>query len=168
MTLNPSRTVGTAAALALTLFLATVGLHASDPIGVYGIIDRVTVTPAAGGSATVQIWGAFAVAVLPRPSGTYKPEDAYRKVAKGYLLFRCPAFTGSTCSNEVNDLKAMAGTGEVAGFGAAWRTPPRVRPNEEPAKDPDPYELNVGVVKLGKFGDYPTIAAALKAAASPK
>ena len=168
MTWNPRRATGTTAALATALLLSSIGLRASDPVGVYGIIDRVAVTPAAGGSATVQIWGAFAVAVLPRPSGTYKPEDAYGKAAKGYLLFRCPAFTGSTCSKEVNDLKAMAGTGEVAGFGAAWRTPPRVRPNEEPAKDPDPYESNVGVVKLGKFGDYPTIAAALKAASSPK
>ena len=168
MTWNPHRPTGTVAALAIALLVSSIGLRASDPVGVYGIIDRVTVTSAADGSATVQLWGAFVVALVPRPSGTYKPEDAYGKVAKGYLLFRCPAFSGSTCSNEVNDLKALAGTGEVAGFGAAWRTPPRVRPNEEPAKGPDPYEVNVGVVRLGKFGDYPTIAAALKAASSPK
>jgi hypothetical protein len=128
------------------------------------VIDRVAVTTPAGGPGTAQIWGTFAVAVTP-PSRTYKPEDAYGKVQKGYLLFTC-ADQKALCEAEWNDLKSLAGKGDVAGFGTRWGTAPRVRMAAEAPTDPDTYQLNVGVVRIGRFGDYPTIVSALKAASA--
>jgi len=151
----------------VALFLGSVGLFASDPVGVYGIIDRVAVTPAADGSATAQIWGSFVVAVAP-PSRSYAPEEAYGKVSKGYLLYHVASFKGSTAEAEWNDLRRVAGTGTIVGFGDRWKIAPRVRPSTESPAKPDDYTLNFGVVSLGKYGDYPTIAAALEAAGSPK
>jgi len=157
----------TLAAVALGVSLGVGALHASDPVGVYAVIDRVSVTAGNGAPTTAQIWGTFAVAVTP-PSNTYKPEEAYGKVRKGYLLFTCTAEQTSVCAAEWNDLKSLAGTGTVAGFGTRWGTAPRVRTTDEAASAPDTYRVNVGVVKIGRYGDYPTIVAALKTATSEK
>lgn len=151
-------------AVAATVILGAPVMRASDPVGVYGLIDRVAVTTAAGGQKTAQIWGTFSIAVTP-PSRTYKPEEAYGKVQKGYLLFTCGS-EKALCEAEWNDLKSLAGKGEVAGFGTRWGTAPRVRMAADAPDAPDTYQLNVGVVRIGKFGDYPTIVTALKAASA--
>jgi hypothetical protein len=150
------------ALVAASLLIVPAATRASDPIGVYGIIDKVTVTTAAGGAENAQVWGTFAVAVTP-PSRTYKPEEAYGRVQKGYLLFAC-ADAKALCRAEWNDLQGLAGKGEVAGFGTRWGTAPRIRAIAEAPSAPDTYRLNVGVVRIGRFGDYPTIVSALKAA----
>jgi hypothetical protein len=151
------------ATLALGITIAAVPLRASDPIGVYGLVDRVVVTAPAGGNATAQIWGTFSVAVRP-PTSSYKPEEAYGKAAKGYLFFTCPAGKAATCDAEWNDLKSLAGTGQTVGFGSRWGTATTVRPADQQPFAPDVYSLNVGVVKMGPYGNYPSIVADLKAA----
>ncbi len=151
-------------AVAATLMVSARTMRASDPVGVYGLIDRVTVTTAAGGQETAQVWGTFSIAVTP-PSRTYKPEEAYGKAQKGYLLFTC-AERKALCEAEWNDLKSLAGKDEVVGFGTRWGTAPQVRASGDAPANPDTYQLNVGVVRLGRFGDYPTIVSALKAASA--
>lgn len=151
------------ATLAMSITIGAGSVRASDPIGVYGLIDKVSVTPSAGGPAIAQIWGAFSIAVVP-PSGNYKPEEAYGKAIKGYLLFTCPSGQQAACEAEWNDLKSLAGTGEVAGFGTRWGTAPRVRSASDTAGAPDSYKTNVGVIRMGRNGDYPTLVSALKAA----
>lgn len=149
---------------ALTLMLACAAapatLRASDPIGVYAVVDRVQVTTGGGGEAVAQVWGSFVLAVNPevRP---YPASEGYGKAATGYLLFRCPADKRATCAAEWNDLTSVAGKKEIVGFGRRWEAAPRVRPNTEAPSAPDTYAINVGVAKLGKYGDYPEIAAAL-------
>lgn len=159
-----STNVARVAVVAVSVLVGAVTMRASDPVGIYGLIDRVAVTMPAGGPETAQIWGTFAVAVTP-PSRAYKPEEAYGKVQKGYLLFTC-ADRKALCDAEWNDLKSLAGKGDVAGFGTRWGTAPRVRMATEAPADPDTYQLNVGVVRIGRFGEYPTIVSALKAASA--
>ncbi|MEO8481373.1 MAG: hypothetical protein ABI634_04135 [Acidobacteriota bacterium] len=155
------------AAVAVGITLGAGEVRASDPVGIYGVVDRVSVTPLTGGQPTAQIWGTFVVAVTP-PGSTYKPEEAYGKVQKGYLLFTCEANQKPLCDAEWNDLKSVAGRGDVVGFGTRWGTAPRVRSAEQARGEPDVYRMNVGVVKMGRNGDYPTIASALKTASSAK
>jgi hypothetical protein len=150
------------ALVAASLLIDPVATRASDPVGVYGMIDKVAITTAAGGAETAQIWGTFAVAVTP-PSRAYTPEEAYGRVQKGYLLFTC-ADAKALCHAEWNDLQGLAGKDEVAGFGTRWGTAPRIRAITEAPSAPDTYRLNVGVVRIGRFGEYPTIVSALKAA----
>jgi len=144
------------------------GVKASDPVGVYAIVERVVFEPSESAPKTVQIWGAFAPSVEP-PRPTYKPEQAYGGVEKGYMYFTCPAGKESACAAEWNDLKSMAGKSEVVGFGTRWqRVKPHVRPATEKPASPDTYDMNVGVVRMGRYADYPTIADALKAALGRK
>ena len=67
------------------------------------------------------------------------------------------------------DLKSVAGKSEVVGFSTRWaKSKARVRLASEAPASPDTYESNVGIVKLGKYGDYPTLVTALKTAIGKK
>ena len=88
---------------------------------------------------------------------------------RGYVYLTCPADKASTCAAEWSDIKSVAGKSEVVGFGTRWgRTKIRVRPASEAPASPDTYESNIGVVKIGKYGDYPTLISALKTAIGKK
>lgn len=160
-----TKTVGIAVAAAL-LMVATV--KASDPVGVYAMVERVVFEPSESAPKNVQIWGVFTSSVEP-PRPTYKPEQAYGDVQKGYMYFTCAADKASMCAAEWSDLKSVAGKSEIVGFSTRWaRSKARVRTASETPSAPDMYEMNVGVVKVGKYGDYPTLVAALKAAIGRK
>ncbi len=151
---------------AALLMVATV--KASDPVGVYAMVERVVMEPSESAPKTVQIWGVFTPSVEP-PRPTYKPEQAYGDVQKGYMYFTCAADKGAMCAAEWSDLKSVAGKSEIVGFSTRWaRSKARVRTATETPSAPDMYEMNVGVVKIGKYGDYPTLVAALKAAIGRK
>lgn len=153
---------------AMGAMLVVTPVKASDPVGVYALIDRVVFEPNEATPKVVQVWGAFAIAVTPavRP---YKLEDGYGKVQKGFLSFTCPAGKMTVCSAEWADLKSVAGTDDVVGFGTRWnQRPPRVRQANESGAAPDSYETNIGVVKIGRYGDYPALITSLKAALGRK
>ena len=159
------KVVGLSVAAALFV-VATV--NASDPIGVYALVERVVFEPSEAAPKNVQIWGVFTPSVEP-PRPTYKPEQAYGEVQKGYMYFTCAADKAAMCAAEWSDLKSVAGKGEVVGFGTRWsKWTKRVRQAGDAATFPEMYDSNVGVVKIGKYGDYPTLIAALKAAAGKK
>jgi len=109
------------------LMVAARPLHASDPVGVYALIDKVVFEPSEANPTAVQIWGAFSLAV-PRSSdgAQQKPEgsfgsltngDIYAAVQKGYLYLSCAKGKETTCRNEWTDLKSVAGKHEIVGFG---------------------------------------------------
>jgi len=148
--------------------LAVVPVKASDPVGVYALVERVVFEPNDSAPTAVQIWGAFAIAVTPekRP---YPLEEGYKSAVKGYLYFTCPAGKSATCTAEWNDLKSMAGKDGVAGFGTRWGTgAPKIRRADEKPASPDVYQLNTGVVPMGRNGAYPTLVTALKTALGRK
>lgn len=164
--MKPGRTIVGLAAVGALLMVA--GVKASDPVGVYAMVERVVFEPSESAPKNVQVWGAFTPSVEP-PRPTYKPEQAYGEVQKGYMYFTCAADKLSMCAAEWSDLKSVAGKSEVVGFSTRWaRSKARVRLASEAPASPDTYESNVGVVKLGKYGDYPTLVAALKTAIGKK
>ena len=114
----------------------------SDPIGIFGVVDKVVLLPDAANPTTIQVWGVFSLS-------ENVPGDRYKSAQRGYLYFSMDQSRSRQVSAEWADPQKLAGKGEVVGFGAKYsRTPPRLRcPMETPA-NPDPYTTNVGLVKL--------------------
>lgn len=140
-------------------------LRASDPVGCYGIIEKVVLEPNDLEPTAIQIWGVFALSTAPYTGNTYNA------VQKGYLYYTCPKGKDSTCLAEWFDLKKMTGTGEVIGFGNRYgNSVTRVRPATETVASADVYPINVGLVKMGHYAGvtYPEIEKALKAALARK
>jgi hypothetical protein len=140
-----------AAAVFLTLSLTAFGTGAfSDRTGIYARVDKVVLEPDATAPERIQIWGAFALA-------SKNDRNTYDSAQRGYLYFSCKPSRAEICRKEWADLKAIAGTGQVVGFGSRDEPRPRVRKAEEKATDPDGYPVNFGVVKMGDRDDYPPV-----------
>jgi hypothetical protein len=137
---------------------ATVPLRASDPVGVYCLIEKIVLEPNTTAPTAIQIWGAFSFAqpiyAPTNPPGTFgnaNVGDLYGPVQNGYLYYTCPSGKESLCRNEWNDLKSVAGKHEVMGFGGRHSANGRVRKADEKPASPDMYALNVGVVPIGAY-----------------
>jgi hypothetical protein len=177
------------ASLAASIVLAVGAVRASDPIGVYCLIDKVVMHVATSTNAeNVQIWGAFSFAVprqpgmtLAKPAGGFgdaSAGDVYGPVQVGYLYYTCAKGSESKCINEWNNLKFVAGKGTVVGFGGRYAENGRVRvATREIVKlqAPDIYPINIGVVPMGSSPGFAgtvnihtDLVAALKAALATK
>jgi hypothetical protein len=146
---------------------------ASGPIGVYALIDKVAFEPNDTAPDRVQVWGVFVIA--DRQQGT-----PVFPATRGYLYFQLPGegvwreglSRSEVTRREWNDLKAVAGTGQVVGFGSSWvgngigasADPYRVRPAFESPAAPNLYVLNTGVVKVPAGGSNQEILNQLRAA----
>jgi hypothetical protein len=160
-------------AVACGLALTAIPLHASDPVGVYCVVQRVVMTPDEQHPTAVQIWGACATANGGvAEDGSYTP-GWYASPQKGYLYYSAPKGKEDICLREWSDLKRVAGTGEVVGFGSRRLKASRIRQAAELPRDPDVYPIQMGVVKLGHQGQddrfsYNDLVTALKKAAGTK
>lgn len=139
------------AALTVAIVGATVGVIASDRVGIYGIVDKVVFEPSAENPERVQIWGAFAVA-------TRNDRDLYDPVQRGYLYFAAPNDT-PLARTEWKDLNALAGTKRIVAFGSRFGQSVRVRTANERPQAPDRYALGIGVQMIQPDRDYPPIRA---------
>ena len=132
--------------------LATDVLRASDPIGVYAVVDKVVVEPASGTPQRIQIWGAFAIAQPDNP-------DDYGAAQRGYLYFSCPQGQADVCRSEWSDMQSVAGKSTGIGFGARRLNNGRVRKADEKPASPDEYPIRMGVVRVtGRSGQNETVA----------
>ncbi|HEX6465635.1 MAG TPA: hypothetical protein VFZ98_14335 [Vicinamibacterales bacterium] len=146
---------------------------ASGPIGIYALIDKVVLEPNDTAPDHAQIWGVFVIADRQRGTAVFPAK-------RGYLYFQLPEEgvwrdgvpRSEVTRREWNDLKAVAGTGQMVGFGSSWvgngtgspGDPYRVRPASESPAAPNPYVLNTGVVKLPAGGSNEEILNQLRAA----
>ena len=124
----------------------TVALRASDMVGVYALIEKVTLEPSETTPQRVQIWGAFAFSDQ-KSGSTYLPAE------RGYLYYSCPQGQESTCRKEWADLKSMAGKTTGVGFGVRYRANGHVRTAQDKPANPDPYPIQMGVIKLDNPAD---------------
>jgi hypothetical protein len=138
------KTMPLAAALAV-FAIGAVALSASDRVAVYGKVDRVVLEPNGEAPTAIQVWGVFSIAQARNPND-------YQPAARGYLYYSLPA-KADLARREWADLKSVAGTGTIVGFGSRWDGVPQLRqPNDSPAK-PDPYTINAGLTKVqGRVG----------------
>lgn len=126
----------------VVLSAAAIGVSASVPVGVYGVVDKVILEPDAQHPQRAQVWGAFAV--WEDTTGL-----AFRAPQRGYLYYSCSTAQLETCRNEWADLTSVAGTGQIIGFGSRSLLGGRVRPSGERASAPDGYPIQFGVVRIG-------------------
>ena len=141
---------------ALAAIAAVAVVSASDPVGVYAKVDRVTFEPNESAPTAVQVWGVFSIA-KPNNGNDYEP------AARGYLYYTTRD-NPELARREWADLERVAGTGEIVAFGSRWRgTPPRVRAANEKPENPDPYAVNVGLTKVTGRAEYAPIRAILDA-----
>jgi len=129
----------------IVVFLSAVAamhVSASVPLGVYAVVDRVVLEPADAEPQRIQIWGAFAL-------WDGNPGLGYRAPERGYLYYSCSREQIGVCRNEWADLKSMAGTGRMIGFGSRSLAAGRIRATGEQASAPEVYPIQFGVVQMG-------------------
>jgi hypothetical protein len=120
----------------------------SDPVGIYGTVERVVVEPSEDAPERIQIWGVFSFAV--------KSGFEYSTPERGYLYFALPAPKKEVALKEWNDFKTLAGTGQVVGFASRYGPKGRLRKPADKPKDAEPHPLGMGLYKFTDH-DYPYV-----------
>jgi len=150
----------------VTLIFTAATLSASDPVGVYAIVQKVVFEPNDKAPERIQIWGVFALA------DTVRGGNSYTKPQHGYLYYSLPKGKESTALKEWADFKAVAGTGQGIAFGTRYAPLGKVRVDSEKPGSPDSYSdtlvNGIGVTKVNPAPGYQDnmtdIIAQLKAA----
>lgn len=92
-----------------------------DSNGVYGMIDSVVFEPVAGVPERIRIWGAFAIAdVIGFKDGKvdYVRIGFFHPPKHGYMYYTVNRRDPATTQSEWAAMKAIAGTGQLAAWGA--------------------------------------------------
>ncbi len=120
--------------------------RASGPIGIYGVIEKVTVDEQKGNAPAVQIWGVFCLDVTTKDANHL----AYSSPQQGFLYLKADANAVEACRREWADLQKLAGMGQIVGFGDSHevRDAVHVRRANEKAEKPEPFPLGNGLVKI--------------------
>jgi hypothetical protein len=118
--------------------------RASDPVGIYGLIEKVVLEPSADKPERAQVWGAFRLAT--------RGGDEYAKPVYGYLYYGLADGKADDCRREWADLKSVAGTGQAVAFAARYAQKGTVRQAAAKPDKPDPYPIAEGVTKLSASG----------------
>jgi hypothetical protein len=132
------------AACVIALTVSPVLVTASGPIGVYALVDKVAFEPGSGEPRRIRISGVFIAAEETPDNST-----VYSTPQRGYLYLALPKGNEELARREWGDLKSVAGTRQVVGFGSSWGAKVRVRKlDDQEAKPPGDYPLGNGVVKI--------------------
>jgi len=169
-----------------SVLVLSLSLHASGPVGMYAVIERVTFEPNESAPERIQIWGAFSYVQggISKPFATSTPQ-------RGSMYFRTPAIATEAQKQAIRrewaDLKAVAGTGQAIAFGnwfyfGAFEDAPkttgrilanagreqgsqevRVVEGTTPKGEPSVYTTDSGLVKLPSTGSHAAVVTQLKA-----
>ena len=140
-------TIGKIASLSLGLLcLGVSNAPASDPVGIYAIVDKVVLEPNATNSERIQVWGVFAIA-----DGF---GHTYRTAERGYLYYKLDPAKPDVSRNEWSDLKSVACTGQIVAFGARHSKNGGLRTKDARAENPDVYPVAMGLRKIRGEMDY--------------
>ncbi len=146
----PRFAVSTLTLLTAAAVIAAAPAPASDPIGVFAVIDRVVLEPDATNPSTVQVWGVFSMADKGDPNNYLPPQ-------RGYLYYSVGRNQPATQA-EWADFKAVAGTGQPLGWGSRYAEKGRIRRASEAPSNPDVYNLGFGLVKVMSAGNRAGVA----------
>lgn len=134
-----------------TFSLFTFETNASDWIAIYARIDKVVFEPNPNALERIQIWGAFTLA-------STKDRNTYEPAKRGYLYYSLTPGKEDVCRKEWADLKTIAGTNQIIGFGSRSAAFGTVRKATDKAADADVYPVAFGLTKMSARGsDYPPI-----------
>ncbi|HYT61446.1 MAG TPA: hypothetical protein VEL06_14815 [Haliangiales bacterium] len=134
-----------------TVLLALLGIGAaralaSDPVGIYALVDKVVLEPNETNPERIQVWGAFAIA---EGSGY-----SYKNAERGYLYYKLNPEKPGACHNEWSDLKTVAGTGQIVAFGSRYGGKGVLRKKDAKPENPDVYPVAMGLTKVKEEKDY--------------
>jgi hypothetical protein len=140
------------AAAAAAVFVGVNVTHASGPVAVYALIDKITFEPNTDHPERVQVSGVFILSSVPDGCGPPSNPCAtsYSGAQRGYLYCSLPREYSDQALREWADLKSVAGTRQVVGFGSGWfRNDLKVHKTGEKAASPQEWPINnTGVVKV--------------------
>jgi hypothetical protein len=125
--------------------------QASVPFATYARVEKVVLEPNSDSPDTIQIWGVFSLAD-PNTRNGYLPP------ARGYLYFKLDS-NPAQARKEWKDLKEAAGTGRIVAFGNRFFSKASLRKANEPPKDPDAYDLNIGLSEMRADTQYSYVRA---------
>lgn len=151
-TLNRWRWLPSATMTVLLFSAAVAGSRtvlASDPVGIYALVDKVVLEPSDSAPERIQIWGVFSIA---KPGNV----EQYHAPEHGYLYYRIKSDAKSICEKEWSDLKALAGTHQCVAFAGRYQEKGRVRPASDKPTAPDEYPVAQGLTKI-RQSDYPPV-----------
>jgi len=131
--------------LALCSFGA-VGALASDPVGIYALVDKVVFEPNETNPERIQIWGAFAIA----EGNGYN----YRNAESGYLYFKLNPEKSGACRNEWSDFKTTAGTRQIVAFASRYGEKGTLRKKDAKPGNPDVYPVAMGLIRVKEEKEY--------------
>lgn len=139
----PAARPARAAALIALALIAAPRLEASDPIGVYALVDRVELEPADGPAERIRLHGVFCRA---RGVGL---GDYYETPTRGQLFYRLPESSPELARDQWRDMQSIAGTGAVVGFGSRWEGGAgTIHAPGDRADVPDAYPLHMELRRL--------------------
>jgi len=115
---------------------------ASDPIGIYALINKVVLEPSETMPERIQVWGDFTLAM--------GHNDQYAPPKSGYLYFKLNPEKPEVCRKEWADLKSVAGTDQVVGFGNRHAEQGTIRKADAKPEKADVYPLGWGVSKINR------------------
>jgi hypothetical protein len=144
---------------------------ASGPVGVYALIDKVTMEPSAENPERILIYGVFSIRAGEN-------QGAFQAAQRGYLYYALPSSANrALILREWSDLKAAAGTRTVIAFGGTSFAdyipdgqgvnrppayhPPRLRKTGDEPANPDPYVTGAGLSKMRSDTDYEPVKSLL-------
>ena len=135
----------------VTVLLALFGVGAgpalaSDPVGIYALVDKVVFEPNETNPERIQVWGAFAIA----EGYGY----TYKNAERGYLYYKANSDKPTACRNEWSDLKTVAGSGQIVAFGSRYAEKGTLRKKETKPENPDLYPVAMGLTKVKGKNDY--------------
>jgi hypothetical protein len=132
------------AGLALVLG-GSMTVMASDPVGIYALVEKVVFEPNEQNPERVQIWGTFVLA-------KQQMGNDYEQPVRGYIYLSAQKGKENVAKKEWADLKNLAGTDQCVAFGnryAQMKEKVRVRKAADKVELPDTYPTGVGLVKIG-------------------
>ncbi len=147
-------------AVVAALAVGAAAARASDPVGVYAVIDKVVLEPSSGAPERAQVWGAFSVAKK-------NTRDDYDGPTRGYVYFALVAGKERQCRAEWADMQKVAGTGECIAFGSRYQPQGTLRKATDKADKPDPHPVAGGLFKVEKKNTEAKKLRALPTPASP-
>src|SRR5688500_6021172 len=129
----------------LVVLVLAVTARASDPIGIYALVDCVVMEPSEGMAERVQVWGVFTTAE--------RQTRSYTEPVRGYLYYALPGDQQEQARTEWADLKRLAGSGEIVGYGNRYKPYGRIRTGVAPqgaGEIADQREIDLLIAKLGE------------------
>ena len=135
----------------LTMTLLALGAtraSASDPVGIYALVDKVVLEPNDTAPERIQIHGAFAFA---KGYGV-----TYDTAKRGVLYYKLGAEKKEAALKEWADFKSLAGKKQVVGFGNRYGEKGTIRKAGDKPANPDTYPIGFGLNK-SRDKDYPPV-----------